>query len=101
MKLKELKQQIGTFIKHALLASYTVVYGTAKSKKPQIITEEMILLAAVDIVNTIAGEAGGELLSKYLYPPILVAVSKKRLRSITLNITYLVYAALPTHPPQK
>lgn len=74
-KLKELKQQKGTFSQqvsipsNALLASYKVAYSVAKCKKPHTVAGQLILLAAVDdrwllLVNIMIGECVGKLLSK-------------------------------------
>jgi hypothetical protein len=69
-KLKELNQQKGSFYKqasipsNALLASYKVAHRITKCKKPHTITEELILPAAVDIVNIMLGESAGKLLPK-------------------------------------
>ena len=69
-KLKELKQQKGNFSKHvsissnALLASYKIAYRVAKCKKPHTIAEQLILPAAVDLVNIMIGVSAGKLLSK-------------------------------------
>ncbi|XP_063813110.1 SCAN domain-containing protein 3-like [Pseudophryne corroboree] len=69
-KLKELKGQKGTFFKqasipsNALLASYKVAHRIAMCKKPHTIAEELILPAAVDMVNIMVGESAGKLLSK-------------------------------------
>ncbi|XP_063786065.1 protein FAM200A-like [Pseudophryne corroboree] len=69
-KLKELKGQKGTFFKqasipcNALLASYKVAHRIAMCKKPHTIAEELILPAAVDMVNILVGESAGKLLSK-------------------------------------
>jgi hypothetical protein len=49
---------------NALLASYKVAHRIAKCKKPHTIAEELILPAAVDVVNIIIGESAGKLLSK-------------------------------------
>lgn len=68
-KLIELKQQKGSIYKHmsipnnALLASYKVAYRVAKCKKPHTIAEQLILPAAVDLVNIMIGESAGKLLS--------------------------------------
>jgi hypothetical protein len=67
-KLNELNQQRGSFHKdasipsNALLASYKVADRIAKCKKPHTIAEELILLAAVDMVNIMIGESAGKLL---------------------------------------
>jgi hypothetical protein len=69
-KLKELNQQKGSFYKQAsipsnvLLASYKVAHTStiAKCKKPHTITEELILPAAVDMVDIMIGESAGKLL---------------------------------------
>ncbi|KAL4153497.1 hypothetical protein QTP88_001330 [Uroleucon formosanum] len=69
-KLKELKQEKSTFFKNAsiptnaLIASYKVSYRIAKCKKPHTIAEELILPAAIDMVNIMVGESAGKLLSK-------------------------------------
>jgi hypothetical protein len=47
-----------------LLASYKVAHRIAKCKKPHTITEELILSAAVDMVNIMIGESAGKQLSK-------------------------------------
>lgn len=69
-RLKELKEQKSTFVKQAsvlhsaLLASYKVAYRVSKCKNPHRITEELILLAAVDVVNIMVGESVGWLPSE-------------------------------------
>jgi predicted RNase H-like nuclease len=69
-KLKELNQQKGSVYKqasipsNALLASCKVAHRIAKCKKPHTIAEELILPAAVDMVNILIGESAGKLLSK-------------------------------------
>jgi hypothetical protein len=69
-KLKELYQQNGSFYKqasipsNAVIASYKVANRIAKCKKPHTIAEELILWAAVDMVNIMISESAGELLSK-------------------------------------
>jgi hypothetical protein len=69
-KVKELNQQKGSFYKlasipsNALLASYKVAHRIAKCKKPHTIAEELILSAAVDMVNIMISESAGKLLSK-------------------------------------
>jgi predicted RNase H-like nuclease len=66
-KLKEFNQQKGSFYKqasvpnNALLASHKVAHRIAKRKKPHTIAEELILLAAVDMVNIMIGESAGKL----------------------------------------
>jgi len=68
-KSKELKQERSTFFmnasipKNALIASYKVVYRIVKCKKPHTIAEELILPAAIDMVNIMVGESTGKLLS--------------------------------------
>jgi hypothetical protein len=47
-----------------LLASYKVAHRIAKCKKPHTIAEELILPAAVDMVNMMIGESAGKLCSK-------------------------------------
>jgi hypothetical protein len=47
-----------------LLASYKVAHRIIKCKKPHTIVEELILPAAVDMVNIMIGESAGKLLSK-------------------------------------
>jgi hypothetical protein len=65
-----LKERKSTFLKQAsipnndLLATYKVAYRFAKCKKPRSIVEELILPAAVDVVNIMVGENGGRLFSK-------------------------------------
>jgi hypothetical protein len=49
---------------NALLASYKVTHRIAKCQKRHNITEELILPAAVDMVNIMIGESAGKLLSK-------------------------------------
>ncbi|VVC25872.1 Hypothetical protein CINCED_3A012173 [Cinara cedri] len=69
-KLKELKQEKSTFFKNtsiptnALIASYKVSYRIAKCKKPHTIVEQLILPAAIDMVNIMVGESAWKLLSK-------------------------------------
>jgi hypothetical protein len=69
-KLEELNQQKRTFYKqasipcNAFLASYKVAHRIAKCKKPHTIAEELILPAAIDMVNIMIGESAGKLLSK-------------------------------------
>ncbi|XP_067131393.1 zinc finger BED domain-containing protein 5-like [Centruroides vittatus] len=64
-KLIELKQQKGSIFKHmsipnnALLASYKVAYRVAKCKKTHTIAEQLILPAAVDLVNIMIGSEFG------------------------------------------
>jgi hypothetical protein len=47
-----------------LLESYKIAHRIAKCKKPHKIAEELILQAAVDMVNIMIGESAGKLLSK-------------------------------------
>lgn len=47
-----------------MLASYKVAYRVAKCKKAHLIAQQLILSAAVDIVNIMTGESAGKLLSK-------------------------------------
>jgi hypothetical protein len=69
-KRKDLNQQKGSFYKqasipsNALLASYKVAHRITKCKKSRTIAEELILLAAVGMVNIMIGESAGKLLSK-------------------------------------
>jgi hypothetical protein len=69
-KLRELKEQKGTLFKqasvpnNALLASYKVAYRAAKCKEPYTIVEELILPAAVIVVNIMVGESAGRLPSE-------------------------------------
>jgi hypothetical protein len=69
-KLQELNQQKGSFYKqasipsNALLASYKVAHRIAKCKKPHTIAEELILPAAVDMVNIMIIQFVGKLHSK-------------------------------------
>jgi hypothetical protein len=68
-KLKELNQENGSFYKQAsipssaLLASYKVAHRITKCKKPHTFTEELILLAAVDMVSIMIGEAAHQICS--------------------------------------
>jgi hypothetical protein len=78
-KLKELKQEKSTFFKNtsiptnALIASYNVSYRIAKFKKHHTIAKELILPAAIEIVNIMVGESAGKLLSKVLLSNIWLA----------------------------
>ncbi|KAL4101100.1 hypothetical protein QTP88_012347 [Uroleucon formosanum] len=69
-KRKELKQEKSIFFKNAsipnnaMIASYKVAFRIAKCKKPHTIAEELILPAALDMVNIMIGESAGKLLSK-------------------------------------
>jgi hypothetical protein len=69
-KLKELNQQKGSFYKqasipsNALLASYKAAHRIVKWKKPHTIAEELILPAAVDMVNIMIGVSAVKPLSK-------------------------------------
>ncbi|XP_050526945.1 zinc finger BED domain-containing protein 5-like [Daktulosphaira vitifoliae] len=69
-KRKELKQEKSIFFNNAsipnnaLIASYKVAFRIAKCKKPHTIAEELILPAALDMVNIMIGESAGKLLSK-------------------------------------
>jgi hypothetical protein len=69
-KLKELIQQKGSFYKqasipsNALLAYFKVAHRIGKCMKPHTIAEELILPAALDMVNIMIGESAGKLLSK-------------------------------------
>lgn len=47
-----------------MIASYKVAFRIAKCKKPHTIAEELILPAALDMVNIMIGESAGKLLSK-------------------------------------
>jgi hypothetical protein len=64
-----LKEQKGTYLKQAsipsnvLLTTYNLAYGVAKCKKTRSILEELILPAAVEMVNIMVGECAGRLLS--------------------------------------
>lgn len=63
-----MKQQKGSIYKrmsipnNALLASYKVAYRVAKCKKAHIIAEQLILPAALDLVNIMISESAGKLL---------------------------------------
>lgn len=69
-KRKELKQEKRIFFNNAsipnnaLIASYKVAFRIAKCKKPHTIAEELILPAALDMVNIMIGESAGKILSK-------------------------------------
>jgi hypothetical protein len=52
---------------NVLLASYNMAYRVAKCQKPRSIVEELILLAAVDMVNIMVGESAGRLLLKVAF----------------------------------
>jgi hypothetical protein len=71
-KLKELNEQKGSFYKqasipsNALLASYKVAHRIAKCKMLHTIAKELILPAAVDMVNIMIGESAGKLLLEVL-----------------------------------
>jgi hypothetical protein len=49
---------------NVLLASYKVAHRITKCKKSHTIAEELILPAAVDMVNIMIDESPGKLLSK-------------------------------------
>jgi hypothetical protein len=49
-----------------LLASYRVARRIQKCKKLHTVPEELILPAAVDVVNSMAGKSAGKLFSKEL-----------------------------------
>jgi hypothetical protein len=69
-KLKELNQQKGSFFKQAstpstaLLAFYKVAHRIENCKKPRTIAEDLVLSAAVGMMNIMIGESAWELLSK-------------------------------------
>jgi hypothetical protein len=69
-KLKELNQQKGSFYKqtsipsNTLQPSHKVAHRIPKCKKPHAIAEEIVLPAAIDMVNIMNGESAGKLLSK-------------------------------------
>jgi predicted RNase H-like nuclease len=69
-RLKEVNRQKGSFYKqaslpsNALLASYKIAHRIAKCKNPHKIAEELILQAAVDMVNIMIGESAVKLFSK-------------------------------------
>lgn len=69
-KLQNLQKQKNVFTQQALvpskalLASFKVAYRVAKCKKPHTIAEELILPAALDMVNIMVGESAGKLISK-------------------------------------
>lgn len=73
-----MKQHKITYITHtsipsnALPASYKVAYRVAKCKKPHTIAEELILPAAVDMVNIMVGESAGKLLYKVPFPSNII-----------------------------
>nr|CAH7768700.1 unnamed protein product [Callosobruchus chinensis] len=58
---------------NALLSSFKVAYRVAKCKKPHTIAEELILPAAVDMVNIMLGESAGKTFQRYLYLTTLLA----------------------------
>lgn len=47
-----------------MIASYKIAFRIAKCKKPHTIAEELILPAALDMVNIMIDESAGKLLSK-------------------------------------
>jgi hypothetical protein len=51
---------------NALVASYKVAHRIAKCKKPHTIAEELLLPAAVDMVNIMTGESAGKLKSAFV-----------------------------------
>jgi hypothetical protein len=63
-----------------LLASYNVAHIFAKCKKPHTLAEELILAAAVDMVNIMIGGSTGKLLSKV---PLSNNIISRRIQHIT------------------
>lgn len=63
-KQKNVLTQQASIPGNALLSSFKVAYRVAKCKKPHTIAEELILPAAVDMVNIMIGESAGKLISK-------------------------------------
>ncbi|XP_076314969.1 protein FAM200B-like [Tachypleus tridentatus] len=67
---RKLKEQKGRCLKqtsipsNVLLAPYKVAHRVAKCKKPYIIAAELILLAAMDMVNIMVGDSARRRLSK-------------------------------------
>ena len=68
-KLNDMKSQVSTISKFTqfpsktLLTSYQIRHRIAKCKKPHSNAEEIILLAAVDLVSTMIGEGAAEKIS--------------------------------------
>lgn len=79
--LIELKQQKRSIYKqisipnNALLASYKVAYKIAMCKKANAIAEQIILPAAVNLVNIMIYESAGKLLSKISSLTILLVAT--------------------------
>jgi hypothetical protein len=67
-----------------LLVSYKVAHRIAKCKKPHTIAEELILPAAVDMVNIMISESAGKLLSKV---PLSNNTISRRIQHIAEDLT--------------
>jgi hypothetical protein len=74
-----------TIPSNALLASYKVAYRVAKCKKPHTIAEQLILPAAVDLVNIMIGESAGKLLSKV---PLSNNTISRRIQHMAEDLNY-------------
>ncbi|XP_045483145.1 zinc finger BED domain-containing protein 5-like [Harmonia axyridis] len=90
-KLQNLKKTKNVFTQqasvpnNALLASFKVAYRVAKCKKPHTIAEELILPAAIDMVNIMVGESAGKLISKV---PLSNNTISRRIHDIADDLNY-------------
>lgn len=88
-KLRELKEQKETLFKqatvpnNALLASYKVAYRVAKCKELHTIIEELILPAAVVVVNITVGESAGRLPSEV---PLSISTLSHRIQHMAKDL---------------